>query len=97
MKKSESREAKQNREKIEAFAAQFIPPLKVVATQQIDFQPVRNGFAASCWDDDRKIGVTAIAWGAKGFKAFVECVPDKQDADAPAEIGKKFAAFLKEY
>lgn len=94
---SESREAKRNRERIEAFANVFDPPLNVVATQAIGGEPVRNAFMAACWDGERKVGATAVAWNAGNFKAWIEAAPEKKDTGAPKAIGERFAAFLRDY
>ena len=49
-----------NREILEAFAAQFSPPLKVVGTRNIDGMPVKDGYFCAAWEDTAKIGVTAF-------------------------------------
>lgn len=86
-------QASKNRAIIEEFAAQFDPPLKVVATQNIDNRKVAHGHMAAYWDDAKEIGVTAICWGRGHFKAYLEVTGN----DAAADAGRLMAKAVKEY
>jgi hypothetical protein len=48
--------------------------LMVNPTQAIDGTPIKDGYTASCYDNESGVGITVIAWGPQHFKAFTEIV-----------------------
>lgn len=56
-----------------AFASRFDPPLNVVATQNINGVPAKDGFMCAYHDKARKIGVTFVVFGDGHYQAYLEC------------------------
>lgn len=86
-----------NRRLVQAFAEQFDPPLAVHPCANIDGKPVEDGFMCAFFDDDRSIGVTALAWGNGRFKAFVEITPKNPSLMVSDWAGRNFALLVGGY
>jgi hypothetical protein len=83
-----------NKAAIQVIADQFDPPRPVVATERVNEKPVVNGFTTSYWDEQKRIGMTAIASGNGTLRVFLEFGGSVEFAE---KVGDVFAKAIREF
>lgn len=85
-----------NREAIEAFAAQFTPPLKVVGTKAVGGNRVAHGWMCALHMPEHEIGLTAVCWGKGHFKAWLEATGSHDEAAFAGQVMAEVMDMLKQ-
>lgn len=83
-----------NRKILEAFAAQFSPPLNVVGTQYIDGNAVTDGWLCATHNAETRMGVSAFVHDGRIFRAYLEVI-DRDDGTLAKRAGAVIAKAIR--
>lgn len=84
--------AETNKAAIGVFALSFDPKPNIVATLNLNGQPVQDAFMCAAHDPNTGLGMTAVVFGRGKFKAWIELAGTADQAKATGAI---FAEAMK--